>query len=440
MQTEDSAGESNVAAGLTAKSPKHSWNEAVSTLIEEDRFVKAQFEEAIPKFLDRIRRSVEIDRKFVVTVGDWVQQEEERLDRERRAVLEQYGPSDDSVEGSSNDSASESPSSDDETQRLQRRKPRRWSRWLMYICSMTFVCDVFFWICVLLLVATMFYQIFQHPPPFFGDGPPGWFNAKPHQGPPNYYAVLDINPNATDDQIRAAYHRQMRIHHPDKVNGPAASAANPGNSGDDKQAREAAANERMRLITAAYETLSNGSQRCMFDYSEWPKSKGGVRHMDGEQSLRNYYQCIRKSRRTLFQKKPDRRYKRGDDNNGDDDAESPVEKEKAGEEKARAEFAKEDMAMKARVEKAKAKAKERVVKEKEEHRGSESAAARQQTAIESRTVPAWKRISVYAEQAGEAYHTLCYESPVARTGLFALMSAIAWRYGVELPDLCLGGG
>ncbi|KAK8066389.1 hypothetical protein PG997_013136 [Apiospora hydei] len=498
----DAAGESNGSAGLTAKSPKHTLDEAISTLLKEDRLIKRQvkvllpcsreqdrlkyfeerkalkldkiaetpieeFEESLPEFLDRIRQSVDIDRKFVGTVASYMWEESDKQDRERRADLDQNESSDDDADASSsNDSASEGYSSNNETPRPRRRKPRRSSRWLMYICSRSFFYDVIFWIAVLLVLATMFYQIFQHPPPFFGDGPPGWFNAKkPHEGPPNYYAILDIAPNATDREIRAAYRREIRIHHPDKSNTAASSAANPGNSsdsGDDKQERQAAANERMRLITAAYETLSNESKRCLYNYREWPKSEGGVRHTDGDQSLREYYQCVRKARYTLFRKKP---------GNGDDevekararmDREEMARKEKIDKakedmdraemarneeiEKARARMGREEMARKEKIEKARAemdrkeKAKKEVMKEKKEHRKSVSAAVKQQTAIESPKAPVWKQCLVYAEQAGEAYHQLCYENPLARTGLFALTGAIAWRFGVELPDLCLGGG
>ncbi|KAK7966695.1 chaperone regulator [Apiospora aurea] len=469
---EDPAGDSNGSAGLTAKSLKQTWDAAVSTLLEEDRSIKRQvelamsssreqdrlkyfeerkalkldkiaetsleeLEESLPELLERIRQSVDIDRNFVNNVVEYMREEAERRDGERRPALEQYELSDDDAGASSrNDPASEGPSSNNETRRPRRRKPRRSSRWLMYICSRSFFYDVIFWIAVLLVLATMFHQIFQHPPPFFGDGPPGWFNAKkPHQGPPNYYAILDIAPNATDREIRVAYRREIRIHHPDKSHTAASSAANPGNSGDtgdDKEERQAAANERMRLITAAYETLANGSKRCLYNYREWPKSEGGVQHTDGAQSLREYYQCVRKARYTLFRKEP---------GNGD----GAVEKAKTVE-KARAGMDREKMAREEEIEKArermdrKEKAKKEVVKEKKEQRKSESAAVEQQTTIESPKVPVWKQCLVYAEQAGEAYHQLCYENPLARTGLFALTGAIAWRFGVELPDLCLGGG
>jgi len=56
------------------------------------------------------------------------------------------------------------------------------------------------------------------------------------------YAVLEISPNATDDEVRSAYRRMAMKHHPDKV----------ATLGPDVQK---AAAEKFRQIQEAYETI-----------------------------------------------------------------------------------------------------------------------------------------------------------------------------------------
>ena len=63
---------------------------------------------------------------------------------------------------------------------------------------------------------------------------------------PNHYAVLELTRSATEVEIRAAYRRLARQHHPD---------ANPG---DD-------AEHRMRRINEAWETLRDPQRRSLYD-------------------------------------------------------------------------------------------------------------------------------------------------------------------------------
>src|SRR3954447_25779892 len=64
--------------------------------------------------------------------------------------------------------------------------------------------------------------------------------------PPDYYAALGVAPGATEGEIRAAFRRLAREHHPD-VN-PRPDAA-----------------ERFRSLVAAYEVLSDPATRRAYD-------------------------------------------------------------------------------------------------------------------------------------------------------------------------------
>ena len=73
----------------------------------------------------------------------------------------------------------------------------------------------------------------------------------------DYYRILGINRNATDKDIKAAYRRLARQHHPD---------VNPGNK---------AAEERFKEINQAYEVLSDVEKRKKYDqYGEgWQEAE-----------------------------------------------------------------------------------------------------------------------------------------------------------------------
>jgi curved DNA-binding protein CbpA len=68
--------------------------------------------------------------------------------------------------------------------------------------------------------------------------------------PKGYYTCLGIDPFATADQIRAAYHRRAKQWHPDVDPSPWAKAC-------------------FQAINEAYQTLSNPSRRAAYDHSRW---------------------------------------------------------------------------------------------------------------------------------------------------------------------------
>ena len=65
-----------------------------------------------------------------------------------------------------------------------------------------------------------------------------------------HYELLGVSPHATQEEIRRAYHRQARRHHPD---------ANPG--------AEPGRRFRMAEINAAWEVLGNPEKRRAYDRS-----------------------------------------------------------------------------------------------------------------------------------------------------------------------------
>ncbi|KAI1200150.1 DnaJ domain-containing protein [Nemania serpens] len=73
---------------------------------------------------------------------------------------------------------------------------------------------------------------------------------------PDYYATLEVGWGASDRELRAAYRRLIRIHHPDKNNG-----------------NEKAATAKFQEIREAFETLGNPEKRRTYNRSHGCRSK-----------------------------------------------------------------------------------------------------------------------------------------------------------------------
>ncbi|NTW39781.1 MAG: molecular chaperone DnaJ [Cellulomonadaceae bacterium] len=72
----------------------------------------------------------------------------------------------------------------------------------------------------------------------------------------NYYEILGVGRDATQDQIKKAYRRLAREHHPDVATGEGSE-------------------DRFKDVTRAYEVLSNPEKRQMYDRGVDPSSPGG---------------------------------------------------------------------------------------------------------------------------------------------------------------------
>ncbi len=68
---------------------------------------------------------------------------------------------------------------------------------------------------------------------------------------PDYYAVLELRPTATNDDIKKAWHEQMQVWHPDRFT--------------HSPALHRKAEARTQLINQAYQTLSDSSARARYD-------------------------------------------------------------------------------------------------------------------------------------------------------------------------------
>ena len=86
----------------------------------------------------------------------------------------------------------------------------------------------------------------------------------------DYYAILQINRGATDDEIKKAYRKLALKYHPDKNKSPEAE-------------------EKFKLIAEAYEVLSDKKKRDIYDQfgEEGLRNDGGMSSSGGFNSNGN---------------------------------------------------------------------------------------------------------------------------------------------------------
>jgi curved DNA-binding protein CbpA len=74
-----------------------------------------------------------------------------------------------------------------------------------------------------------------------------------------HYEILGVAPDCSFDELRSAYRRLARIHHPDVARSPRPSAVT--------EAEATAASQRMAEVNEAWKVLSDSSQRRHYDAS-----------------------------------------------------------------------------------------------------------------------------------------------------------------------------
>src|SRR5579884_2148696 len=74
---------------------------------------------------------------------------------------------------------------------------------------------------------------------------------------PDYYKILGVSKNASDEEIKKAYRRLARQYHPDRNHG-------------DKQAEE-----RFKEVSQAHDVLSDPEKRKAYDRGSGPFGLGG---------------------------------------------------------------------------------------------------------------------------------------------------------------------
>ncbi|MFO0355676.1 MAG: J domain-containing protein [Sphingobacteriaceae bacterium] len=91
---------------------------------------------------------------------------------------------------------------------------------------------------------------------------------------PTYYHVLELNPDATADEIKAAWRRLIKVYHEDK---------NPNNP---------QAKEKSQEINEAYEVLSDEKKRAEYDNGLNTYIK------EGEERIRRHREAQKQSSRS----------------------------------------------------------------------------------------------------------------------------------------------
>ncbi len=89
----------------------------------------------------------------------------------------------------------------------------------------------------------------------------------------NYYDLLQVNKNASQDEISSAFRRLIKLHHPDRYGDP-----------DEK----AEAEKRFQEITAAFNILKDPEKRAAYDQGLATDS-GIVKQTDAKEQARHFF-------------------------------------------------------------------------------------------------------------------------------------------------------
>ncbi|KAH8926690.1 DnaJ-domain-containing protein [Atractiella rhizophila] len=94
---------------------------------------------------------------------------------------------------------------------------------------------------------------------------------------PDYYAILEISPSATQSQIKASYKRLSLIHHPDRIN-----------SGPNVAQRRREATVQFQKIADAYFVLSDDTRKANYDRLRRTRMSSGASTTD--ESSKSYFE------------------------------------------------------------------------------------------------------------------------------------------------------
>jgi curved DNA-binding protein CbpA len=98
----------------------------------------------------------------------------------------------------------------------------------------------------------------------------------------DYYAVLEVWPNASTDAIKEAYFKLAKVYHPDAT----------ARSGEDKGERD----ERFKKITEAYTVLCDPSKRREYDTLRSAKKEATARGRDHAEDKKNARRSFEEAR------------------------------------------------------------------------------------------------------------------------------------------------
>ncbi|KAJ4365538.1 hypothetical protein N0V83_008157 [Neocucurbitaria cava] len=81
---------------------------------------------------------------------------------------------------------------------------------------------------------------------------------------PDYYAILEVRPGATHDEIKASYRRLARVHHPDKNDGARSSTIK---TQQEKVSHLDSIYVEVQQLNGAWEVLGDSGRRAAYDRS-----------------------------------------------------------------------------------------------------------------------------------------------------------------------------